>query len=331
MNSPSSETWEVIALAPSGSYGYARSWAINDSNVVVGTANTGPNGPANFAWRWRNSAFGVLPLPAGASARSINRSGAIVGAVGALDSQYGCLGSSAFHLSPAGVMSWLPMDTVHALGRDYPVWNVANDINDSGLIAGTDCFMNQHTAIQWSPTGNNWQLQYLRYLPAGGAYGAAFAVNNKGFVVGHHGSTDIGAHYWLYPSHHAALDTPGLQSMARDINNNGYTVGVNQKGDQGAYLWLHPFSATPLGFTDAWAISDKLRAAGHDEQHPVTARNGLVTALPLPQGATKGLATAVNSCGIVAGHVTYPASPTQGTREQPVIWRRKVGGVATCD
>lgn len=328
MNSPSSETWEVIPLTSSSSYGYARSWAINDSNVVVGTANIGSNGPANVAWKWRDSTFGLLGLPAGASARSINRSGAIVGAVGSHDGEDGCADARPFHLSPAGVLRWLRIDTLYSEYRSA----VAMDINDGGRIVGTDCFTFVSQPIQWSPAGNGWRLQRLTYGGFSGL-GMAMGVNNNGYVVGNSGNTDTGAHIWRFPDYHAGLDpAPFYVSGARDINHAGYIVGWKSlPGGIEAYLWWPPFSEDPLGFSFAFSISNKMRVAGRDQALPVTARNGVVTLLPLPTGATQGLATAVNTCGIVAGHVVYPGSPGQKTREQPVIWRRRVGGVATCD
>jgi uncharacterized membrane protein len=325
-------TWEVIPLT-ANAYAYARSYSINDSNVVVGTANAGANGAANVAWRWRDSTFEVLPLPAGANARGINRRGEIVGSVGQFDTDDGC-SSRPYHLSPDGVFTWLPVDSANGY-----VGGAANDVDDGGRIVGTSVGVCAPIPTQWTPTsphlGIGWRRQMLDT-----ARGIPRSINNQRFVAGF-SSGHQQARYWKYPGISTQLPNPSPNwwTWAYGINNLGYIVGGNELW--GAWYWLHPFLSGPLGFDgNAYAISDKQRIAGAEivsgtpwnplAWSPVTMLlyGGSWTTLSLPVGATEGSAMAVNTCGVIAGHVTYPRP---NAREVPVIWRRLVGGIPTCD
>lgn len=323
---PAAPAWQVTYLGTDW-YDRARAWAVNDSNVVVGSVQLDAGSRSTTSFRATTSALQLLSLGAGRVshvARGINRSGEIVGWFSAGGTFYDTApwtSDTAFHLSPAGITTVLP--PTH-LGRTG-----AFDINDAGWIAGFEV------------GGGPWQSLWIRghnglyavhELP--GPIAEAVAVNTSGLVAGTSWTAGTGG---VYGAMRMSLndwdDLSNAGYCASDINDSNILVGI---GPDSSIVTYQGFGVIPQGVKassrecrgDAPRLSNTGRIAGtRSGQGAFTLRAGLLEALPLPAGANFSYANAINTCGTIAGSVS---SRTTG-KQRPVIWRRMEGGVQVCD
>lgn len=291
----------VVATLPIPvGYTQAEPFAINDSAVIVGTAYTADSVPRPA--RWTNGTVQLLALPRGFNAgyaQDINGAGLAVGAA-RLDTTW-----FPVTYGPAGATT---LNTTGYVGG----W--AHGINDAGEIVGhvVTASSAPHPA-RWSATG------VLTVHTA--TTGWMRAINASGDAAGMRrvGTIDQPS-VWKADGTMLSLPAPSVAGgVAQDLANDGTAVilGGNHAG----------WSAAPYGaFTATWLgsvfeISNKGRMVGRQQGvAPVTmlASAAAPTPLPLNNGATLGVAYAVNTCGTVVGFTASAA----GVR-QPVRWSRQ--------
>lgn len=244
--------------------------AINDSRQVVGTINLGRGFADGILWDASGQAFVLPPVPGGyvdwVRAHDINASGVIVGRSRdasladhcvlwqgtTLIRDLGFIGSGnfcdAYGINDLGDIVGNANTVSGGQSRGF-LWrkgsftqlvgvaSAAVDINNSGLIAGT----NGGIAVVW----RNGVIETLPALAGGTTYNFVTDVNNNGDVVGY-GQSPSGVH----------MDTPilwrsgtaidlgrlpgGTFSRAYGMNDNGQIVGEGNLVDGGpvhALLW----------------------------------------------------------------------------------------------
>ena len=338
-------TWKVTLLTNVGGWERARSWAINDSNIVVGSARPAANASQTIAWRWRNGVFSTLAIPnatKGATARGINRSGDIVGWLGGgncFSDRVPQCADTAFHRATNGVVTRLPK-------LQPGTGTAAYDINDKGQVVGFE--------IVYPPVApkSPQPLRWSRATPNGpwlAALGSIYAdhlvaSNNSGTAAGAYGNwpfAGVTAMTHSLVGQRTTLWPTAAPSCASDINNGGLVVGMkkqffrpNPHTDNHIVYGVAGNMMYTLEKGDAFdcfegpRISDKNRIVGTAiGGKPFTLRNGIRHYLPLPFGATSGTAHAVNSCGVIAGSARF----TTINKDFPVIWRQYSGPALTCD
>ncbi len=153
---------------------------INDVGQVVGTLGHSYFGDA-FVWSQAN---GVTNLGPG-SARGINASGTVVGAIRTDE------GQNLPAVWEEGVLQVLP-----DLGGKLN--NYASAVNDSGVIVGTsEDLQGNMKPARWQRTGGEYAITDLGVLPSESqfpnTYGAATGINNNGQIVG---QSDYRAFIW---------------------------------------------------------------------------------------------------------------------------------------
>jgi probable HAF family extracellular repeat protein len=139
------------------------------------------------------------------------------------------------------------------------------DINDNGMIAGTDGV--------WTKESGNWTFHVLAPMP-GGTDVLGWAINDNGDVAGSDRDASGSGRALLWrktPTGWAApeyLGSLGGSSSATGINNAGHVVGMsdvpgqNRDGlsHQHAFLWTPSDGMIDLGSRDtdsaAWDIND---------------------------------------------------------------------------
>ncbi len=317
-----SASWQVSYIG-SDWYPRVRSWAVNDSNVVVGSAQTGANIQTTTAFRAAGGALQLLALGNGRIshvARGINSSGEIVGFVSRGGGFYDTapqLEDSAFYRNAAGITTILPTNALtYSAG--------AFDINEAGSIAGFG--VGDPDAYLWTRSHNGAYVanELAGPLPDG------VALNGAGVVVGTSWALGVGA---LRLSLNGWQDLSDAGYCASDINDGNMVVGV---GPDSSIVYTFGFGMISIGVKaverncrgDAPRISNKGRLVGtRTGQGAFTRIYGTIENLPLPAGASFAFANSVNTCGTIAGTVV---SKTTGL-QRGVIWRRMAVEGQICD
>ena len=238
--------WTSTGVKDLGTLGGTNSWAagINNSGQVVGAAETNNINGFFYAFLWTASAGmqnlgGMGGTGGGSYATAINSAGAVVGgAAPAGTSPY----PHAFLWTAAG-----GMQDLGTFGGDS---SYAYSINTSGEVVGeANTSLNGH-AFLWvkggtgGPAGNP-QMQDLGTL--GGAYSAAYGINDSGGVVGVSMDANNSAqHAFIWTSSSGMQDLNALipsgtgwtLTAANGINANGDIVGygTNPSGVKEAFL-----------------------------------------------------------------------------------------------
>lgn len=150
-----------IGTLPGGSFAMAND--INDVGQVTGTGTLGSTGAREYAWRWQNGAFTILPDLPGAflqsTGRSINARGDVAGQ------------------SNGGYPVVWVNGVVRALPLPSPLANRVYEINDSGDVVGTV----GSTGVLWR---NGEYIPLAPWPNAAVNNSVARGINNTGVVVG---------------------------------------------------------------------------------------------------------------------------------------------------
>ncbi len=204
--------------------------AINNGGVVTGSSSVTFASQGFHAFRATAGGamvdLGARPSSAFASfGADINEAGDIVGSTG--------FGSSftAYVMRAGGTMT--------LLGKNGGLNSRANEVNDSGWIAGDIQYASGATrAAVWTPTG----IIDLGDLPGGLAYSTAMGLNNAGLVVGGAGAA-AGGHAFKWTAAGGLVDLGDLAggttaATAWDVNERGDIVGTgNDASGDRAVLW----------------------------------------------------------------------------------------------
>ena len=192
----------------------------------------------------------------------------------------------------------------------------AHDINEAGRIVGGTCFSPGCPALLWEPDGT---LTELPDLPGGPLRATAFAINERGEIVGIGADTDIGhaATSWQGDT----VEPLGHDRAATDINERGQIVGDSETTVQRAATWrfFHEFAAlpVPLGMfsSSASAINERAEIVGLStvnfptiqplratlwQEGRVADLNELIACDALPPGLVLRTATDINERGQIA-------------------------------
>jgi len=200
--------------------GEGRAFAINDSRAVAGYAMTPTPPPFGglvahaYFWSETTGPIDLTPATAGSSfAHAISNEGVVVGYRSEGDK------SGPFYWRVASDGS------VHEqrIGEPDGTWNVANDVNERGLITGTHFY---HT---WVYDMTTELLEILPMSYRGGAYG----LNDRNEVVGYYRDPNFvsRAALWRNISGVWTLEDLGVlpdphgSCQAMDINNAGTVIG----------------------------------------------------------------------------------------------------------
>ncbi|MFE2290381.1 hypothetical protein [Streptomyces sp. NPDC059452] len=289
---------------------------------------------------WTGTEVHRVPLPPGNLAgevTAINRHGLMVGTLrhpstNATTAFSFRIGATKVRLLPGGI--------------------AANDVNDSGVIAGVG---SGHTGVLWK---NNRVHRNLTVDGSGGAYGAAFTavgINNAGTVVGG-GSRYIGGEWvgvgliWKAgPPGHARTLLPeaapgeGYSAVAADISRTGRVVGHRLFTWGSPVRWDRPYTQPPTdvavptelgaeGYSTAISPNGRLTAGyapnrwaepGEESGAALvwTGIGGSVITLPRlhPLGTAEAHAAADD--GRIGGYATGLPAPEEPETAYPVIWR----------
>lgn len=229
---------------------YVAAFALNDSDTIVGVANTSV-GMRAFSWSKDEGLhdLSVLKDTTSSAAYAINNLGQIAGASGA----------HAVVWSQAGRV-------IQDLGTLGGEWSEAKSINNQAQVAGTSDSANGPRAFLWA----KGITKDLGVLP-GDTESRANQVNDRGAVAGaSEGSTGTHAFLWTNEGGMKALASPSANySEAFALNNLGQVVGQSN-GSFGAraYLWNNETAGIDLNevidraepgviLTAAVAINDK--------------------------------------------------------------------------
>jgi uncharacterized membrane protein len=279
---------------------------VNDANQIVGayTDNTGTDHAflAQFGKKGRvvlTPLGDVAGLP-GSIAYAINNLGQMVGSAGQLT---GAEQAVLWQLGKKGRVVQTPLPRLGSgnivPGIEFPT--IANDVNDSGVIAGmaTDSNLQQRATLWFAGKKGRYSPVALDGL-GGTGLGAlngsyAHAMNNANVVVGNALASDLKFHptAWI-PGKKGRFSIVELgapkgsdgSGIAQAINDNGVIVGKTQFGsDQHATIWI-------------------------------PGKKGRYTAIDLntylPKGSTWNLeeATSINNDGTIVGAGTHPGDGT---------------------
>ena len=167
----------------------------------------------------------------------------------------------------------------------------------------------------------------------GGAVSVAFGVNDLGQVVGESWIPSEAAHAFRWDNG-TMIDLGTLggdhdRSIAFDINNAGQIVGYSYAGDRAnssiPFLWQHGvLTALPLLDGHTWGVAMAINNLGHvvgsSEGQAVLWINGAVIPLDT-NGGTRSSAEGINDHGHIVGSITRPEA---GAHSQAVVWENGV-------
>lgn len=236
-------TWSAatgLVTLPRGDYAGAVARDVNDQGDVVGYVR-GETIP--LAALWRDGQLQVLGAPPGGNwseAEAINRHGQVVG-----------YWQDRFDVRPQGfIWDGEMVNLGDTIGAEF---SGASDINDYGQVVGwraprevTNAHVRRNrrgreTAFVWK----DGVVTDLGPIP-GGTTSYAFAINNRGEVVGYgtrvvDGTQERRGFYWSNGTMVELPPLPGhLHTSARDINDAGVIIGrswvVSSLSD--TVLWL---------------------------------------------------------------------------------------------
>lgn len=202
--------WTIVDLGDLGGQG-AYVTALNNRGDVIGYSNTPVSGQLHthefHAYLWQNGTMLDLSTPQFRSwhALAINDRGTVV-----------LNGGGVVYLWNDGVYTTLPF------------YGDVAEINRSGDLAGMRWTGSRYEAFLWRDS----VLFHLGTF--GGTMSGAFALNNKGVVVGFAETPQAGAVHAFVWENGAMTDLGtlgGEDSMATDINNHGAIVGYSQRAD----------------------------------------------------------------------------------------------------
>ena len=287
-----------LGLLPGGTFAEARN--VNNRGQIVGS---GDNAAGDIhAILWENGQAIDLGTLGGASsvAWGINDRGQIVGESDANADSHAFLWQSGemFDLAEAGdfnrafainqraeIVGHFQLDAL--LWRRGMLTNLgiltAMDINDRGVIAGSDDASGAFHAVVW----NDAEVTALGTLP-GDTSSAARAINKAGQVVGE-STGDHGIHAFVWDNGQM-IELPGFLEgavRARDINNRGQIVAESA--------------------TDPNVIGGAVRG--------VLWTNGVPTNLGTLPGQPLSTAAAINDRGLIVGY-----SGAGGFEGRAVAW-----------
>jgi len=157
-------------------------------------------------------------------------------------------------------------------------------------------------AVTLAPPASS-QAQATGLGTLGGSYSYAYSINNAGEVVGQASTADGSWKPFLWSEGTmSALPTGGGDGVAYAVNNAGDAVG--RIGNQAA-LWRDgalTLLPVPDGASStAYGISDSGAIVGEVNGSAAVWQNGTLSALPSPYGAWSA-AYGVNSAGQIVGH-----------------------------
>lgn len=277
---------------------------INDNAQIVGWQETSQVDPypdyiLQHVYRgflWENGTLtdiGTLGVGTSCQAHGINNEGQIVGwsRFETSSRKHGFVwhDGAMTDIGPEEGMSW------------------ANDINESGVIAGWIGTPSVGGACYWDSSG----FHALGTL--GGNFSWAYGINDLGDVVGYSAKTSWGFHAFLW--HDGIMGdlnpTTGVYAAAHAVNNKGQAVGyVDSPYTNTAYLWDNG-QMTMLGnlgghWCEAYDINDSSQIVGYSQipilnPHAVIWENGLTRDIN-PSGWTFSVAKAINDKGQIVGH-----------------------------
>lgn len=213
----------------------------------------------------------------------------------------------------------------------------AHAINNKGHVVG-ESYIGDHVSIPNDEThAFLWQSGHMRDLGAlpesetEAHNSKAFAINNKGQIVGGSGSYDvIPPDIGVGVSASPFLYSQGKMRMLGKVTDEGVPLGeayaINDSGEiaggagkatvwrHGNKVWLgtlekHPDPMGNDSESDAFGINSKGQVVGYalkdakaNITHPFLWQHGRMTDLHTPAGSANGFANAINDKGEVAGH-----------------------------
>jgi probable HAF family extracellular repeat protein len=313
-----------VSVTDLGSLGAGRggssAWAISDNGQVVG--GSGPLGGEHaFSWTAAGGMVDVGDLgEGGAQATAVNNNGQVVG--------YAPVRLAGGNVSPARAFSWTPAAGMIDLGGFGADYSYPEAINDNGQVVGWAYdAVGRQRAFSWTDGGGMVDLG--GFGCDHGPCAAAYAVNNRGQVVGYAETqrgadiTSIDPHAFSWTPEGGMVDlTPALRhggtAIAYAVNDNGEVAIWN---DGQVAVWTAARGLVNLGFRGTPnAISGTGQVVGVTDPVPGVPRafswtpeGGLVDIGTL--GGFESWAAAVNDQGQVAG-----SAQTASSERHAISW-----------
>ena len=255
---------------------------VSDSGLTVGVSENGldplTGGPAIEAVLWgKDNSLTDLGTLGGNESSAMNNRGQVVGgALNTIPDAY----SGNFYVGGATqvhAFRWTSSRGMQDLGTLGGTDSAAFSINERGQIAGmsfTNTTVNPATGV---PTLDPFLWEHGKMLDLGtlgGTVGVAFALNNRGQVVGASNLVgDKGGHAFLWDQ------KGGMQDLGTLGGDTGGALSINDAGDivggdtpigaaGGAFLWSHGVM-TNLGtagtapFSQALSINSRRQIVGN--------------------------------------------------------------------
>jgi probable HAF family extracellular repeat protein len=288
-------TYRITDLGSLGGYSYAD--GISDSGLVTGFSDTGLGHTAAFIWQ--DGVMAALPGALGAGTSygyAVNDAAQVAG----------CTSNGSY------LQSALWSDgSLEVLPGFAAMNSQANDINSSGVVAGTSRGTTGYRAYVWDGT-----LHDLGTL--GGTASYANGINDAGQVVGMSYTSGINRNAFLWEDGvmTSLFGLGGTTSVGSAINNLGDVVGYSQTkaGAYCAVLWtmgktVNLGASVPGGPSYAYDINDAGQVVGEAVFSDGEAflweddvMYDLNTLIPAGSGWTLVTAAGINSSGWIVGY-----------------------------